>query len=71
VKSTIRNICKTLDRVASNHEATELAMMRAAERVGDEVLQQQLLNAIHRMSLDATQLRMARDELATQGLKRA
>jgi hypothetical protein len=43
--------------------------MRAVERVGDEVLQQQLLNAIHRMNLDATQLRMARDELATQGLK--
>ena len=68
---SIRSICKTLDQVAGNHEAGALAVMRATERVGDELLRQQLLNLIHRMNLDAEQLHQARDEIATQGMKRA
>lgn len=68
---TIRHLCKTLDQVASNNEAAAVAMMRAAERIGDEVLRQQLFNVIHRMNLDAAQLRGAREEIAGQALKRA
>lgn len=68
---TIRNICKTLDQVAGNHEASAVVIMRAAERVGDELLRQQLLNLIHRMNLDAEQLHQARGDIATQGIKRA
>jgi len=68
---TVRTICKTLDQVAGNHEASALAVMRATERVGDELLRQQLLNVIHRMNLDADRLRQARDDIATQGMQRA
>ena len=68
---TIRNICRTLDQVAGNQEASAVAIMRAAERVGDELLRQQLLNLIHRMNLDAEKLHQAREEIATQGMKRA
>jgi hypothetical protein len=71
VKRSIRNICKTLDQVAGNNEDATVAMMRAADRVGDELLKQQLFNAIHRLSLDAAMLRTTREDLATQGLKRA
>ncbi|SDI19382.1 hypothetical protein SAMN05216603_12445 [Pseudomonas benzenivorans] len=66
-----RNICKTLDLVAANNEAAAVAVMRAAERIGDELLRQQLLNVIHHMNLDAAQLRGAREEIAGQGLRRA
>lgn len=68
---TIRHICKTLDQVAGNNEAAAIAVMRAAERIGDEVLKQQLFNVIHRINLDAAQLRSAREEIAGQALKRA
>lgn len=68
---TTRHICKTLDQVASNNEGAAIAVMRAAERIGDEVLKQQLFNVIHRMNLDAAQLRCAREDIAGQGLKRA
>ena len=59
-----RNICKTLNMVASNSEAAAIVVMRAAERIGDELLKQQLFNVIHRMNLDATQLRSIRDDVA-------
>jgi hypothetical protein len=59
-----RNICKTLNMVASNNEAAAIAVMRAAERIGDELLKQQLFNVIHRMNLDAAQLRSIRDDVA-------
>ena len=68
---TTRHICKTLDQVASNNEAAAVAVMRAAESIGDDVLKQQLFNVIHRMNLDAAQLRLAREDIAGQGLKRA
>jgi hypothetical protein len=68
---TTRNFCKTLDQVAGNNEAAAVAVMRAAERIGDEVLRQQLFNVIHRMNLDAAQLRFVRDDIAEQGLRRA
>lgn len=66
-----RNICKTLDQIAANSEAAAVAVMRAAERIGDELLRQQLLNVIHRMNLDAAQLRATREEIAGQGQRRA
>jgi hypothetical protein len=71
VSRTTRTLCKTLDLVAANNEAGTVTVMRAAERLGDEVLRQQLLNLIQRMNQDAAQLRLARDEIAGQGLKRA
>jgi hypothetical protein len=45
--------------------------MRAAERIGDELLKQQLFNVIHRMNRDAEQLRLAREAIALQGMQRA
>lgn len=66
-----RNICKTLDMVASNNEAAAVAVMRAAERIGDELFRQQLFNVIHRMNLDAAQLRSIREGVAAEGLRRA
>ena len=71
VSRPTRDICKTLDQVASNNEAAAIAVMRAAERIGDEMLRQQLLKVIHQMNLDAAQLRDARDAIAGQALKRA
>ena len=68
---TTRHICKTLDQVASNNEAAAVDVMRAAERIGDDVLRQQLFNVIHRMNLDSVQLRFAREDIAGQELKRA
>lgn len=68
---TVRTICKTLDQVAANNEAAAIAVMRAAERIDDQVLKQQLLNVIHRLNLDATLLTSARHEVASEGLKRA
>ena len=66
-----RNLCKTLDLVADNNEASAVAVMRAAERIGDELLKQQLFNVIHRMNQDADQLRLAREAIALQGMQRA
>nr|WP_298142381.1 hypothetical protein [uncultured Pseudomonas sp.] len=66
-----RNLCKTLDLVADNNEAAAIAVMRAAERIGDELLKQQLFNVIHRMNQDADQLRLAREAIALQGMQRA
>jgi len=71
VSRATRTICKTLDLVAANNEAAAIAAMRAAERIGDELLRQQLLNVIHRLNQDAAQLRLTRDEIAGQGLRRA
>lgn len=68
---TVRTICKTLDQVAANNEAAAIAVMRAAERLDDQLLKQQLLNVIHRLNLDATLLQSARQEVASEGLKRA
>lgn len=66
-----RTICKTLDMVACNNEPAAVAVMRAAERIGDELLQQQLFNVIHHMNLDAAQLRSIRDGAAGEGLRLA
>lgn len=58
-----RNIRKTLDLVASHNEDAALAVMRAAERTGDELLKQQLFNVIHRLNQDACELRDLREHL--------
>ena len=71
VSRATRNLCKTLDLVADNNEAAAIAVMRAAERIGDELLKQQLFNVIHRMNQDADQLRQAREAIALQGMQRA
>ena len=56
-----KNICKTLEQVAESNEVDAVELMLAVERIGDEQLKQQLSNMIHRMNLDATQLRRARE----------
>jgi hypothetical protein len=66
VSRSTRQLCKTLDMIAANHESAAIAVMRAAERIDDELLRQQLLNLIQRMHLDANQLRNARAQIAGQ-----
>ncbi|MEO8490371.1 MULTISPECIES: hypothetical protein [unclassified Pseudomonas] len=56
-----RNLRKTLDSVADNNETAAFDLMRAVEKLGDEVLRQRLLNTIHRLNQDAYELRVARD----------
>ncbi|GAB6408457.1 hypothetical protein [Pseudomonas sp. MHK4] len=66
-----RSIRKLLDSVASNNEGAALDVMRAAEQLKDEVLRQRLLNLIHRLNQDATDLRIARDEIQGGAIKLA
>lgn len=61
---TVRNFRKTLDAVAINNEAAALAVMRAADRIGDAVLKEQLFNVIQRMNQDAAELRLVRDHVS-------
>jgi hypothetical protein len=58
-----RSMRKLLDSVATNNEVAALDMMRAVEQLQDEVLRQRLLNMIHRLNQDATDLRLARDDI--------
>ncbi|MFZ6049676.1 hypothetical protein ACFW0H_26570 [Pseudomonas sp. CR3202] len=60
---TLKNFRKTLDAVAMNNEAAAIAVMRAADRIGDESLKQQLFNVIQRMNQDAAELRVVRDHV--------
>lgn len=60
---TTRNIRKTLDLVAKRNEDAALAVMRAAERTGDELLRQQLFNVIHHLNQDACDLRGLREQM--------
>ncbi|BAU74614.1 hypothetical protein [Metapseudomonas furukawaii] len=60
---TIKNFRKTLDAVAMNNEAAAIAVMRAADRIGDESLKQQLFNVIQRMNQDAAELRVVREHV--------
>ncbi|MCY1268725.1 hypothetical protein D9M68_234650 [compost metagenome] len=62
---------KTLDAVAANNEAAAIEVMRAAERIGDASLKQQLLDVIHCMNFDAAELRAVRDDISDKVLKRA
>lgn len=66
-----RSMRKLLDSVAANNEAAALDVMRAAEQLKDEVLRQRLLNLIHRLNQDATDLRIARDEIQGGAIKLA
>ncbi len=61
---TVRNFRKTLDAVAMNNEDAALAVMRAADRIGDAVLKEQLFNVIQRMNQDAAELRLVRDHVS-------
>lgn len=63
---TACNIRKTTGLAVSHNEEAALALMRAAERTGDELLRQQLSNVIHRLNQDACELRQARENLAAQ-----
>ncbi|OXR34685.1 hypothetical protein F6476_16320 [Pseudomonas umsongensis] len=66
-----RSLRKLLDAVATNNEGAALDVMRAAEQLKDEVLRQRLLNLIHRLNQDATDLRIARDEIQGGRIKLA
>ena len=63
---TTRTLRKTLDLVASHNEDAALTVMRAAERTSDEVLRQQLLNVIHLLNQDASDLRSVREQMELQ-----
>nr|WP_207201089.1 MULTISPECIES: hypothetical protein [Pseudomonas] len=63
VTRATRNLRKTLDAVADNNETAAFDLMRAVEKLGDEVLRQRLLNTIHRLNQDAHELREARDSV--------
>ncbi|OHC20845.1 MAG: hypothetical protein A3J71_00110 [Pseudomonadales bacterium RIFCSPHIGHO2_02_FULL_60_43] len=67
----IRTVRKTLDTIAEHNEDAALALMRAAERTGDEVLRQQMLRVIHSLNQDALDLRVLRDDIALGNHKRA
>lgn len=69
--SPIRSMRKTIDLVAYHNEDAALAVMRAAERTGDELLKQQLFTVIQRLNQDATELRLVRENLAFEERKRA
>lgn len=58
-----RSMRKTLDQVASHNEDAALLLMRAAERIGDELFRQQLLKVVHDLNCDADELRALRDAL--------
>lgn len=66
-----RNTRKTLTTIADHNEDAAIALMRAAERTGDEVLRQQMLRVIHRLNQDAIDLRALRDEAQSSLRKRA
>ena len=48
---------------AARNEAAAIAVMRAADRIGDESLKQQLFNVIQRMNQDAAELRVVREHV--------
>lgn len=64
-----RNMRKLLDAVATHNEVAALEVMRAAEKLEDEVLRQRLFNLIHRLNQDANDLRMARDDVQSGSVK--
>ncbi|MFK0087567.1 hypothetical protein ACIQUS_09730 [Pseudomonas sp. NPDC090755] len=66
-----RNLRKTLDCVAANNQSAALDVMRAIDRLNDEVLRQRLLGVVHRLNQDAEDLRHARDEVQGSLIKLA
>jgi hypothetical protein len=60
---------KLLDSVATRNEVAALEVMRAAEQLKDEVLRQRLFNLIHLLNQDASDLRMARDDVQSGSIK--
>jgi hypothetical protein len=68
---TARTTRKTIDVIASHNEDAALAVMRAAERMSDELLKQQLFKVIHRLNQDAAELRLLRETLPFEEPKRA
>jgi hypothetical protein len=71
VTRATRNLRKTLDSVADNNETAAFDLMRAVEKLSDEVLRQRLLNTIHRLNQDAHELREARDAVERVSVKLA
>lgn len=71
VTRATRNLRKTLDSVAENNETAAFDLMRAVEKLGDEVLRQRLLNTIHRLNQDAHELREARDSVGPVSVRLA
>lgn len=68
---TARTTRKTIDVIASHNEDAALAVMRATERMSDELLKQQLFKVIHRLNQDAAELRLLRETLPFEEPKRA
>lgn len=59
----VRDCRKLLDTIAMNNEDAAIAVMKAAERIGDAHLKQQLLEIIQRMHQDAADLRTLRQRI--------
>ncbi|MET1077411.1 MAG: hypothetical protein ABWY06_05245 [Pseudomonas sp.] len=68
---TVRTLRKTLDAVASHNESAALEVMRAIDRLDDELLRQRLLNVVHRLNQDADELRVAKGEVQDVSSRRA
>jgi hypothetical protein len=66
-----RNARKTLTTIAEHNEDAAIALMRAAERTGDQVLRQQMLRVIHQLNEDALDLRSIRDDSMSSSRKLA
>ena len=57
---------KAIDLIADHNEHAALIVMRAAERISDDVLRQQLFKVIHRLNQDASELRLLRESLLVE-----
>lgn len=66
-----RTARQTIDTIAYRNEDAAIAVMRAAERTGDEMLKQQIFNVIHNLNQDAADLRRLRDFLPFDDRKSA
>lgn len=66
-----RTARQTIDSIAYRNEDAAIAVMRAAERIGDEMLKQQLFSVIHSLNQDAAELRRLRDFLPFDDRKSA
>lgn len=66
-----RNLRKTMDSVAANNQRAAVDIMRAIEKLSDELLRQRLLGVVHQLNQDAQELHQARDEVQGPRIKLA
>jgi len=59
----LKKLHRTLDSVACHNESAALEIMRAAEKISDDLMRQRLLSVIHHLNHDADILRLVRDDV--------